>query len=732
MHEPVGILGAGDGGVHRRWIGAQGSAGPLYFEMPARQGHGLGITIDRRRHMVDALAPLTRLFNPASVAVVGASASPDKPGYQMVKALGAFAGKVYPVNPRAGEILGRKAYPALADIPGPVDLVAVVVPPGSSIEVLREAAAIGAGAAMMVSGGFAETGEPGRALQDEAAAICRDGGVRLLGPNTSGFVAPARRLFCTFMPGIGDVRPGAISIVAQSGGINISLILAAHAERRGIRLAVGLGNAPDVGLADVVEHLADDAETRAIVLHLEGVADGRRLFEAITAATARKPVIALPVGRADLGGFAESHTGNLMGRFALTRAALIQAGAVVVDTIADAIDAGHTLSLTRLAPAPDPGVGILTGQAGPGLMMTDALRHAGARVPELAPATVARIGELLPPLTYMRNPVDTGRPSATFGAVLGAMADDAAIDALLVWALLEDDLIDPAGLAAAVRGGAGLPVVFGTASTPPILDPVLAALRDDGVPGFPTPDRAARAMRALIADARAASRRPTPARVAPRPARHPVPEGPMDENAAKGLVDSIGLATPRRRACDSHDQAVAAFRALGPEVVVKVLDPAITHKTEIGGVHVGIGSEAALAEALAAIDAIPGGRRRYLVEEMAPGGVELIIGGANDPSFGATVLIGMGGTAAEAMGDPAIRLAPLGTDEAEAMLDELAGAALLDGWRGAAAADRQAVIEAIVAVGGLMAAHPEIRELDLNPVRAYPDGILVLDALVVV
>ena len=213
--------------------------------------------------------------------------------------------------------------------------------------------------------------------------------------------------------------------------------------------------------------------------------------------------------------------------------------------------------------------------------------------------------------------------------------------------------------------------------------------------------------------------------------RHPVVVGPLDEDLAKRLVEDYGLATPWRRTAASHDEAIEAFRAIGNPVVVKLLDPGIAHKTEAGGVHLGIRTEAELARALAAIDAIPGADWRYLVEEMAPDGAELIIGGTNDPSYGATVLVGIGGTAAEAIGDTAVRLAPLQPAEAADMLDELTGSVLLDGWRGAPPVDRDAVIEAIVAVGALMAAHPEIRELDLNPVRAYPDGILVLDALAV-
>ena len=238
-------------------------------------------------------------------------------------------------------------------------------------------------------------------------------------------------------------------------------------------------------------------------------------------------------------------------------------------------------------------------------------------------------------------------------------------------------------------------------------------------------------MRALAVDAKAAWRRRVASTRSALGRLHPFVARPFDEDAAKGLVEAYGLVTPLRYVSATHDEAIEAFRAIGRAVVVKVLDSGITHKTQARGVHTAIRTETELARALAAIDAIPGALRRYLVEEMAPEGVELIIGGVNDPSYGATVLVGLGGTAAEAIADTAIRLAPLAAAEAAGMLEELTGLALLDGWRGAPPVDRDAVVEAIVAVGTLLTAHPEIRELDLNPIRAYPDGILVLDALVV-
>ena len=672
-------------------------------------------------------SPLSRLFDPKTIAVVGASQQRDKAGYQLLEGLQPFPGKLYPVNPRATEIQGLRAYPSLAAIPEPVDLVLLAVPQVAAPAVLREAADVRAGAAMIVSGGFGETGAEGQKLQDEIAAICKAGGVRLLGPNTSGFCVPPKRLYASFLPTLQEIAPGPIAIVAQSGGINISAAFEAHAQGRGLALAVGLGNAPDIGFADVLAHLAADPDVKAIALHLEGVPRGRALYDTLRATTERTPVAALAVGRADIGAFAQSHTGNLMGNFALTRAMLRQAGAVVVDTIGDLIDAAHALSRARLPAKQRPGVGILTGQAGSGLLILDTLKTAGVAVPEIAPATVKKIEALLPPMTYMKNPVDTGRPEKTFGAVMQALAADPTIDAVLVNALYEPASMTPVEDVAGALP-AGKAILFSSGGTAGSVGPVFEGLEALGVATFTTPDRAARAMTALDADARARARRGDHSAVQ---RGNTLPAGTLDEDAAKSLVETFGIRTPRRIVCADRPAVRAAFAKLGAPAVVKVLDAAITHKTEVGGVHVNLRDNAALNAALDAIDRIPG-RHRYLVEEQAKPGVELIVGGLNDPSYGPSVLVGLGGIAAEALGDVAMRLAPLSAAEAEDMLDDLRGKKLLDGFRGAPAANRAALVQAIVAVGRLMAAHPEIRELDLNPVRAYPDGVVALDAVVVV
>ena len=673
-------------------------------------------------------SPLSRLFDPRSVAVVGASANEEKPGHQILRALEPFRGAVHPVNPRGGEILGRPVHRSLGEVPGPVDLVALVLPARHSLAVLEDAASVGAGAAFMVSGGFGETGASGAALEADIAGACRAGGIRLLGPNTSGFLRPSRGLACTFLPAAAALRPGPIGIVAQSGGINLTLAMMANAQGLGVSLAVGLGNAADLGIAETLDYLAADPETRAIVLHLEGVADGRAVFDAVREAVPVKPVVALPVGRADLAGFAESHTGALMGNHRLTRAALRQAGAVVVETLDDALDAAYALSVTRLKPAREPGIGVLTGQAGPGLLMTDTLRQAGVSVPELAPAAVTRIGGLLPPLTYMKNPVDTGRPDASFGAVMAALAADGGIDAVLAYALIEGGALDVGGAVARAAGKTSKPAVFATAGVPSETAGPVDALRRAGVPVFLAPDRAARAMAAMVADARRRAAEPDGRESAPPRTAAPLAH-PVDEDAAKTLVSAYGIATPKRTVCRSRAEAEAARAAMAGPVVAKVLDPGILHKSDVGGVHVGIETAAALEEALDAIERISDAG--CLIEAMAPDGLDLILGARNDPSFGPTVLLGLGGTAAEAIDDVAVALAPLGADEVDGMIDSLAGSALFGPWRGAPAPDRDAIREAVLGLARLIAERPEIAEIDLNPVRAYAEGAIALDALVV-
>ncbi|MDX2940725.1 acetate--CoA ligase family protein [Streptomyces caniscabiei] len=744
---------------------------------------------------------LTPLLAPEGVVVIGASRQAGKLGAAMARSLACFPGARALVNarrPDPAEGVYASVAEAAAHTDGRLDLAVLCVPASGCAQALAEAAAAGCRAALVCAGGFGEAGPEGEEYADELRRVARETGVRLLGPNTSGFFAPHLGLTASFVPAAGQLPAGDIAVVAASGGVNHALAFDLVTAGNGISLGVGIGAGLDVTAADVLDHLVRDDRTTAVALHLETVPDGPRLVAAVRGLAVVKPVVALVVGRSDIGDFARSHTGALATSWRTTRAALRQAGAVVVDDERELVDALTALSRIRLRPLSDPGLGIVTAQAGPGLLLADRAGTDGIRVPELTTTTRHTLSELLPPLTYQRNPVDTGRPAETFARVLDTTAADPAVDLLAVYALTEPDSVDLASAAQAAGLGADSPAVVVVGGLPEDAAEQRTRLHKAGVPALTGPASAANAVRALVTDARQRSLRVEADRVSPAPAPAPafgaadtattsaatapspvalarergqegdavafssasalastdagpapsadarqrassdaerprseaiavVPLGPLDEDAAKTFLAGLGIRTPDRVACDNRAEAHQALRRLGGPVAVKVLDAAILHKTEIGGVHLGVRT----AEELdAALDAI-GPDRRYLVEAMAPAGVDLVLGVRRDPVFGPVVLAGLGGTAAEALADVAIRLAPLSVTEAATMPDELAARVLLDGWRGGPVLDRAEFGRVVAALAAALAASSETAEIEINPLRLTADGLIALDAVIV-
>ncbi|GAA5102040.1 acetate--CoA ligase family protein [Haloechinothrix salitolerans] len=672
---------------------------------------------------------LHALFEPRAVAVIGASRHGTKLGAVMARSLAGFPGGCLLVNSRNPDPAAG-VYPSLreavAETGQTVDLVVLCVPAAASAAVLADASDAGARAAVACAGGFSEIGDGGAAHERALADVVASTGVRLLGPNTSGFVAPAHGLTASFVPAAAEVPSGSVGVVAASGGVNHALAFALANAGTGVSVAAGIGTGIDVTAADVVEYLATDPATTAIALHVETVPDGPRLLAAVRAASAVKPVVALVVGRSDVADFARSHTGALATSWRTTRAALRQAGAVIVDDDRELVDAVTALTHTRLEPSADPGVGLVTAQAGPGLLLADRLRADGVRLPELAESTRARIAEVLPPLTYQRNPVDTGRPDGSLATVLRAVADDPAIDVVASYTLSEPDTLDLTSVAQDAGLPGDVPAVLTIGGLVDETDAVRAQLHKIGVPALTNPAAAANAVRALVADARACHRAAAPTR---SPAMVPsVPEGPLDEARAKAYLATLGVRTPESRVCTSLTQACAALTDIGGPVAVKLLDATVTHKTEVGGVHLGIRTEPELADAVRALART--GAPRYLVEAMAPPGFELVVGARRDPVFGPVVLVGLGGTTAEALADVAIRVAPVSHAEAAAMPGDLAGSALLDGWRGGPVLDRDAFADVVTTLGDALVAYPELDEIEINPLRVTDAGLLALDAVI--
>lgn len=673
---------------------------------------------------------LDALFRPRAVAVIGASATPGKAGHAMFSVLRDYPGGVYPVNPRPCIIEGVPSVARLGDIDADVDLAVLTVPPQAVPTALEDCGRAGVGAAVICAGGFGETGPAGAALQDELAAIAERFGIRLLGPNTSGFLAPLHALYATFMPGVEEIPAGHVGVVAQSGGVNLATSFMLAERGHGVSLAVGLGNAVDVSFADVIDFLRDDPRTRTIALHVEGAGDGRALVEAISAAADVKPVVALKVGRTDEGAFAQSHTGALAGDWAVARSAMSQAGAVVVDTLTDLVDVSAALSSTRLPPLAEPGVAVVTGQAGPGLIIADTLRHHGVVLPTLGDETQASLSELLPPMTYQANPVDTGRPESSFSDVLRTVSDDTRIHATVVYALEEggtDAMVRE--LIADREFSEAHPTVVASGGPADEVARHREALRGAGVAFTTAPDRAALVMSALVADSRSQHRRLDRSQAPTRPAAKlalPARRGALDEDEGKSVLSALGIDVPRRRPCRNFVEAAEFLASTGGKVVVKILDPAVTHKSAAGGVSLNVRTEEELADALTSTARAASSDAAWLVEEQVESGTEIIVGASRDPAFGPVVIVGPGGVDVDWLPAPAIRTVPLNMGDARSAVYGLPCR-----WLDGLGDHRDQLVDIVLNVADLMQHRPQVQELDINPLRVTDRGLVALDAVVV-
>ena len=376
---------------------------------------------------------------------------------------------------------------------------------------------------------------------------------------------------------------------------------------------------------------------------------------------------------------------------------------------------------------------MVSAQAGPALLHVDGLRARGILVPELTAATQQRLAGLLPPLTYQANPVDTGRPGPAFAEVLGAVAADPGIGLVSVYALAEPDALDLPGAVAELNASSpddGPRALVAAIGGPPgEVTAQRAALRDLGVPVLASPRALTTAVTALLHDAVAQGRAHPAVGLTPPPAglQADLTAGPLDEDQAKSVLGALGIATPPRRVCTTRRQAHAALAELPGPVAVKLLDAAIVHKSDVGGVFLGVRDSAELDQALDGLEAA--GHDRFLVESMAPPGVDLLAGASRDPVFGPVVALGLGGVVAEALADVAVALAPLTATEAAELPAELAGRALLDGFRGGPVADRAALGDVLARLGGLLASCPDVVDIEINPLRVTGDGLIALDAV---
>jgi acetyltransferase len=689
---------------------------------------------------------LAAFFRPRSVAVIGASRDPAKVGGSVVANLRAagFEGPIWPVNPRADVVQGLPAVQSLLAIDGPVDLAVVAVPAPAVLPALKECVAKGVGGAVLLSAGFREAGAAGQAREAELRAWLGAQPIRALGPNCLGWIRPSRRLNATFAPGMPPA--GGIAFLSHSGALATAILDWARARRLGFSFFATLGNQADLTEADILEAAATDCETRVIVGYLEGLADGRRFFEALRRTAARKPVVLLKAGRSPEGARAvSSHTGALAGSDAAFDAAVRQAGAVRARSVEELFDLARCLAAQPLPRGRR--VLVVTNGGGLGVIAADAARDAGLVVAPLGPPVQSRLRAVLPPTASPGNPVDLvgDADPARYANALHAVGPDADADSALV-IMTAQAATDAVGVARAVLGGTrgwSRPVVAAFVGGERVA-PGVRILEEAGLPCYPFPEPAVAALAgmALVAERsrRAVDTAPPVFRVAAPAAR-----GAIDALRAAGgdglglseltpLLTAYGIPVLAPRVVGSAEEAAAAASQLGSAVALKIVSRDISHKTDVGGVALGLASPAEVADAAAAMLARVRGRRPdaviqgLLVQPMAPPGKELLLGAVRDAQFGPLVTLGFGGIYVEVLRDTVTRLLPVSPAEALEMLDELKMAPLLRGVRGEAPVDFCALADTVTRFGQLVLDCPDLTEAELNPLVASSDGVVAVDA----
>ncbi|HSM05455.1 MAG TPA: acetate--CoA ligase family protein [Longimicrobiales bacterium] len=707
------------------------------------------------------MAPgLDAVFRPTSVAVVGASADPAKRGFQILRALAesGFAGDVHPVNPRGGEILGRTCFPTLDAIPETPELAVVCTPASTVPDVIAACGRAGVRAAVVLAVGFGESGDEGAALQARVAEAGRHHGVRIVGPNTSGLLNLPLGLN---LIGARGVRSGTLSLLVQSG--NMALALMKEVTERsgeGIAMCAGLGNEIDVGFGESLEWLGRDPGTRAVLCYAEGIRDTRRFLSAAARVAPTTPVVLLKAGRSKAGAeAARSHTGSVAGPHDRLAAGLAQAGVVEVRRTDELLHVGETLAWQPVPPAGS-GIAILSDGGGQGTLAADALSDMGAEPVELAPATREALRSLLGPAAGVANPVDlAGAADADpgmFARALEVLAADPGVGTVLVVGLFGgygvrfDERLTPPEVSAADAMAVGMrsvgkALVMHSMYAPQATEPI-RRLQGAHVPVVASLEVACRCAVEASARGRRAARPSWSPDALPTPAPDPgaaqalaraTVEGreALTETEAGLVLAGAGLPASPATVCRTAEEAVAAAAAVDGPVALKVHDARIVHKTDVGGVVLGVEGAAGVR---GAFEAIRGRVARRLGAD--PEGIlvtamharpvaEVLVGAVRDPRLGPVLTLGSGGVLVEVIREVAHRLLPVTAGDVEEMLDELRLGEILAGARGAPA-DHHGVVAAALSLSRALLDHPGISEIEVNPLFVYADRVVPVDARV--
>lgn len=682
---------------------------------------------------------MEEFFRPRSVAVIGASRDETKLGYKILDNLlkSGYMGEVYPINPKADEILGKKCYPRVTDVPGEVDLAVIVVPADHVIPVAEDCGRKGVKGLVVISAGFKESGAEGVRREKELVDVVRKHGMRLIGPNCLGIIdthCPLNASFAAAMP-----PKGCIAFISQSGALGTAILDWALAEGIGFSRFISIGNKADVGERELVESCARDPNSRVIIIYSEGISDGRAFMETALEVTPKKPLIIVKAGATSSGArAASSHTGSLAGSAKVYKAAFKQCGVLTASSIEELFDIAFLFAFQPLIRGNR--IAIVTNAGGPGVMAADAIENFGLQLATLSPDTIRSLRSLLPPAANIYNPVDVlGDALADrYGAALDIVLKDEGVDGVL--AMLTPQVVtqipETAEAVVEISRRYDKPLV-GCFMGEWKMEEGIRILRENGIPNYPFPERAVSSLKAMV-EYREWLKRPPKS----------LERFQVDMDKAKRIIDSAlsqgrtslgdietreiikayGIDVPRCGIASTADEAVAIAEEIGFPVAMKIVSPDILHKTDIGGVKLNLQNPSDVRDAF---DLIIYRVTRYMpdariwgiqVQEMIKGRREVIIGMSTDPQFGPVIMFGLGGVYVEALKDVSFRVAPISREEAEEMIRETRSYALLVGVRGEPPADIGAIIDVILRISQLSMDFPEILELDINPLLVGEKG----------
>lgn len=700
------------------------------------------------RERVATAASLHPLFHPQAVAVIGASRDPQSIGYRLLDALhrNTFQGRCYAINPHASIIAGIQAYPSLRALPEPVDLAVLAVPKEAILSVVDECAATGVRALVVITAGFAETGEEGRRLQGQLLEKVRQQGMRMVGPNCFGVLNadPAVRLNATFTSAF--PLSGSIAMSSQSGALGLALLAASQRLRLGLSTFVSVGNKADVSVNDLLQYWENDPATNVILLYVESFGNPRRFARIARRVSREKPIVVLKAGRTSSGKRAAgSHTAALASNEVAVEALFQQTGILRADTLEDMFALAAGLSAQPLPKGKR--IGILTNAGGPAILCADACEAGGLEVPELSPATISRLSPFLPSSAALQNPIDliaSATPEQYEEAIVTLLTSDD-IDALIILyiAVTATD-VDPIaegitrGILAARATECGTKPVYVGWMVETDRDRKLSVLNET-IPTFALPELPARVLGKI---ATYVQWRDRPAGMVPDYDDLDLPaiiatchealvtrgDGWLTVAETRAVLTAMSISLPPGAVATSAEEASAIATDIGFPVAVKLASHTLIHKTEIGGVQLNLNTAADVRAAYHKIAARLGQDRHLeamegvLVQPMVTGGVEVMAGMVQDPSFGPLIGFGLGGIHVEILGDVRFRITPLTELDAADLIRSIKGYRLLQGYRGHPSADVDAIQELLLKLSRLVEEIPEIVELDLNPILVLPPG----------